>query len=775
MTSNPEIETIIAKAVDYADHYNHEYVTIEHLALALTTYNNFNIMLTEYGADTDEIITELRAWLVQADHLVDLNTDAAPRKTHGLERAFNRAFTQVLFSGRNQIETIDLCISILHENNSHAAYFFQRHGVNEKDLVEFFNENYIGAKDGVANDKAKSKADLMLDEHCENLNAKAEAGKIDPIIGREDELEEMTHVLAKRNKSNILLVGDAGVGKTALAEGMALSITQQNVPDYLKDHTVYNLDIGSLLAGSKYRGDFEEKLKNVISALTEKGNCILFIDEAHQMKGAGASGGNGGSVDFANMIKPALSKSNIKVIASTTWEEYSQSFEKDRALMRRFQRLSVDEPTPEVAKDILVGLKSHFEKFHNGTIDKSAIEAAVDLSVKYQSDKRLPDKAIDLIDTACAKERVKDEHFTITRRHIVKAIAKMTKIPADQIGSTAAKSLNSLEGNIKSKLFGQDEAVDIILDKIYVSRAGLKETNKPVGSFLMLGPTGTGKTEFAKLLSEYMNMNLIRIDMSEYQEKHSVSKLIGSPPGYVGFDDGNAGGGMLVNEIEKHPNSVILFDEVEKAHPDVTNVLLAAMDDGFITGSNGKKADCRNAIILMSSNLGAAASEKSAIGFGRSQIREGEDDKAMKEFFKPEFRNRLDAVCKFTKLDESVMKKIVSKFADEMAALLADRHIKVRTTERCLTHLMSVGFDPLMGARPLARIINDLIKTPLAKKILFEDIPPNTGITVDYIKGEVVFKIRKPGKTIAQLDGPAEKEAVDADGYIVIDDFKPTS
>ena len=543
------------------------------------------------------------------------------------------------------------------------------------------------------------------------------------------------------------MVGDPGVGKTAIAEGLALKIVKNQVPEYLKDHIVYNLDIGSLLAGSKYRGEFEEKLKDVIKALNIKGNCILFIDEAHQMRGAG-SGSNSGP-DFANMIKPALTKGRIKVIASTTWEEYTQSFEKDRALMRRFYRMTVEEPTPDVAKQILRGLKEYFETFHKGAISDEAIDAAVDLSVRYQTDKRLPDKAIDLIDTAAAKLKISTPDFVVRKSHIIDAISKFTKIPAEQMDTQTVKNLENLEPTIKTKLYGQDQAVTEVLDKIYVSRAGLKSLNKPVGSFLFLGPTGTGKTELAKLLAENLGMKLLRYDMSEYQEKHSVAKLIGAPPGYVGYDDGNLGGGLLISEVEKNPNCIILFDEIEKAHPDVSNLLLSLMDEGVITSSNGKKADCRNAVVILTSNLGAADNERNSIGFGRSLQKEGEDDKAVKDFFKPEFRNRLDGIIKFNKLESASIRKIVDKFIAEVNDLLSDKQIKVKLTSTAVDHIIEQGYDSKLGARPLARKINDLIKVPLSKRILFENISHST-VIVDFTD-KLEFKVQQ-----AQLVYPIE-------------------
>ena len=732
---NPEIEVIVNSAIKSARDLNHEYVTLEHLLHGIITYKPFADLLVAYGVDVDAMLVDVDDYLSSQSYLVTKDK-AEPKRTHSLERMFNRASTQVLFSGRSHLQVIDIFLSIISESSSHASYFIIKYGMDRTNLIEFYNQNYQETKHKKT--ATRIRADEVLEQYCANLNQRAAKGEIDPVIGRAAELNEIEQVLAKRNKSNVLLVGDAGVGKTAIAEGLALDIVNAKVTEYLRDYTVYNLDIGTLLAGSKYRGEFEEKLREVIDALVEKGKCILFIDEAHQMRGAGT--GTNSSVDFSNMIKPALGKGQLKVIASTTWEEYTQSFEKDRALMRRFYRLTVEEPTPAVAKDILRGLREYFEEFHGGNISDDAIDAAVDLSVRYQTDKRLPDKAIDLIDSACAKIKLVENNWTVTKSQIIDTISKFTKIPADQIGAEAIRSLDNLESNVKNKLYGQDQVVDAVLERIYVSRAGLKALNKPIGNFLFLGPTGTGKTELAKLLGENLGMKLLRYDMSEYQEKHTVAKLIGAPPGYVGYEDGNLGGGLLISDIEKSPNCIILFDEIEKAHPDVSNVLLQLMDEGFVTSSNGKKADARNAIIIMTSNLGAAANERNTIGFGRDLQKSGEDDKAVKDFFKPEFRNRLDGICKFNKLDELSMKKIVAKFVTEMNDLLAEKNIKVRLTENAVEHLMSKGFDSKMGARPLAKTINDLIKVPISKKILFEGLANGSIVNVDYKEEKIVFE-----------------------------------
>lgn len=756
ISPGPEIEPIVEEATRHAKELYHEYVTLEHLALATVTHAPFYQLLQDYGVDVRHLVDDLSAYLDGQTYLVSKDPSYdSPKRTHALERVFNRALTQVLFSGRESVQIIDVFLSIASETTSYASYYFVKYGLNKIAFVEYYNKFYTESSSVTATPSAMSKkAEAVLLEYCTNLNEQASAGKIDPVIGRDAEIDEITQVLAKRNKSNILMVGDPGVGKTAIAEGIALNIVDGNVPEYLKDFIVYNLDIGSLLAGSKYRGEFEEKLKQVLKALEVKGKCILFIDEAHQMKGAGA--GSGSSVDFANMIKPALGKGNIKVIASTTWEEFNQSFEKDRALMRRFCRLTVDEPTSDHAKEILRGLRTHFEKFHGGKITDEAIDAAVDLSVRYQTDKRLPDKAIDLIDTACAKQKIKGGEYTIVRSNIIDIISKFTKIPAEMIGvENQSSTLSTMDIAIKAALYGQDAVVDNVLDHVYVSRAGMKDVNKPIGSFLFLGPTGTGKTEFAKLLAKHLGMNLIRYDMSEYQEKHSAAKLIGAPPGYVGYEDGGAGGGLLISDLEKKPNSVILLDEIEKAHPDVANVFLALLDDGFVSSSNGKKADGRNAIVIMTSNLGAAAGDANKIGFGDHK-KTGEDDKAVKQFFKPEFRNRLDAICKFNPLDPLSIRKVAAKFINQVNELLAEKQLKITLTEAAVDHLVEVGFDSKMGARPMGRKINELIKVPLSKKILFENIAPNSTIIVDCVDKAFTFNVTE-----------AVTPTVDLNGYIV--------
>ena len=754
LETNPEIQKIVEVATNIARDMEHNYVTLEHLTMALFSNEDWTRLMISTGIDVEKIVDELKIFTTNQHHL-NASADVEPKKTFSLERVFNRAFTQVIFSGRSTMKCIDLYLSIMSEEKSHSRYVLTKWGMDRKLVTEAWNKDNHSSKKRESRKQAA--VDAVLNEYCTNLNELCEENKIDPVVGREDELSEIIEVLAKRNKSNVLMVGDPGVGKTAIAEGLALAIYEGEVPEYLDGYTVYSLDIGSLIAGSKFRGEFEERIKEVLKALIIKGKCVLFIDEAHTIRGAGVSSNSG--PDFANLIKPVLGRGQVKVIASTTWEEYTQSFEKDRALMRRFYRMTVEEPTPSVAKDILKGLRGHFEQFHGGIILDSAIEAAVDLSVRYQTDKRLPDKAIDLIDSACAKIKIIEKDWTIDRPQIIDAISRFTKIPADQMDAQEAESLIGLDEKIKAKLFGQDQAVDDVLEKIYVSRAGLKSINKPVGSFLFLGPTGTGKTELAKLLCENLGMKLLRYDMSEFQERHSVAKLIGAPPGYVGYEDANLGGGLLISDVQKNPNSILLFDEIEKAHPDVSNILLQLMDEGIITSSNGKKADCRNTVVILTSNLGAADAERNSIGFGRTLERTGDDDKAFKEFFKPEFRNRLDGVVKFAKLSQDNIVKIVDKFIREMNDLLTDKRIMVKLTDSAKTYLAEQGYDPKMGARPLSRKIDQLIKVPLSKKILFESLW-DCEITVNYNEDNLEFSVTTDnfGNTM-----------VDENGYITLD------
>ncbi len=722
MTHSPEIEHIIQQSIEYSKERKHQYVTVEHLLLSLINHSAFKKCLVSFGADIDSMSQEIGAYLDSLHAIVSKEDEVVPRKTNSLERVMNRSVTQVLFSGRRQVTTIDLYLSIAAEGNSHAHYFLLKYGINKNEFVAHWTKHY---KHGETTNMTDNQADEVLEEYTVNLTQLAAQGKLEPLIGRSKELDDIINVLAKRFKSNVLMVGDPGVGKTAIAEGLAQMMINKEVPDFLQDHQLYSLEVGSLLAGSKYRGDFEEKVKAVLEALNTKKKTILFIDEAHTMQGSGGS--NNGSVDFANMIKPAITKGTLKVIASTTWEEYYESFEKDRALMRRFYRVSVDEPNHDTTIRILNGLSSRLNDFHDVEISDEAIKAAVESADRYIHDRKNPDKSIDLLDAACAKQRVlENKGAIITKELVFDQVERFTGVPADKMKGDNFDLIHNLETNIKDKLYGQDETVQQVLERVYVNFAGIGNDNKPTGSFLFLGPTGTGKTELAKLLSKNLDMPLLKYDMSEYGEKHSVSSLIGPPPGYVGFGDSQVSGGRLINDLSKNPHSIMLFDEVEKAHPDIFNIFLQMLDEGHITGSNGKQVNCKNSIIIMTSNLGSSDSERNNIGFG-SQEKTGEDDKALKEFFKPEFRNRVDLICKFNKLDTLAIKKIVIKFTDDLKKSLIDKHdITLNLSEPVVEYLAEQGYDKKMGARPLARKIDELIRVPLSKKVLFERIKSAT-------------------------------------------------
>jgi ATP-dependent Clp protease ATP-binding subunit ClpA len=757
LTPSPEIENIIERAIESASSRNHEYVTIEHLLLSLITHKPFKVCLAGMQVDVDLMISEVEAYL-NGLHAIESDTpNCTPRKTNSLERVMNRGVTQVLFTGRKTVTTVDVYLSIATEGNTHAHYFLLKYGVIKSNFVDHWQRTYKG--DSYSN-VSESQADEILDEYTTNLTQLAREDKLEPVIGRSKEIDDIVNVLAKRFKSNVLMVGDPGVGKTAIAEGISSAIVNKEVPEFLEGHEVYSLEIGSLLAGSKYRGEFEEKVKEVLQALEVKTNSILFIDEAHTMGGAGST--SNGSVDFANMIKPAITKGTLKVIASTTWEEYYESFEKDRALMRRFYRVTIDEPSHDTTVRILRGLSERLNDFHDVIIGEEAIEASVEMADRYIHDRKNPDKSIDLLDAACAKQRVlENKGVDITKELILDQVEKFTGVPADKLKGDNVDRITSLDVNVKSKLYGQDDVVDNVIERVYVSFAGIGNETKPIASFLFLGPTGTGKTELAKLLSSNLDMPLLKYDMSEYSEKHSVSSLIGPPPGYVGFSDSQVQGGRLISDLSKSPHSILLFDEVEKAHPDIFNIFLQMLDEGTVTGSNGKQVSMKNCLIILTSNLGSADGDRNNIGFG-DQDKVGEDDKAMKNFFKPEFRNRLDMVCKFGKLDPLSIKKIVVKFvADLQKALIEKHNISLNFDESAIDHLAEVGYDSKLGARPLARKIDELIRVPLSKKILFEKIKDsNIMCTIDPDSDDIVFAVTSKGVASVRDDGIIEVEPV---------------
>ena len=730
-----QLQVVFEKAVEDCKKLNHEYVTLEHLVFAMLCEEKFFELLTNYGADTAYIKTSLEFFLknkLDEIKVEDPPKNFKPKKTQTVERVLNRAFTQVLFSGRQSIELVDVFLSALSEKRSYAIFYINKGGIEREKFADFVNSEMDDEDDHVVD----AQSEKALKAFTTNLNEQVKKSKIDPVIGRELELEQIALGLGRRTKNNVLLVGDPGVGKTAIAEGLAYNIIHENVPKFLKDYTVYNLDISSMLAGSKYRGDFEERFKSVLKALQGKGKTILFIDEAHMVSGAGA-GGSQNSNDLANMMKPALSKGNIKVVASTTWEEYRKYFEKDRALMRRFQRISVNEPTPEVTIDILNGIKKYYENFHKVEITQEAIDAAVKLSVRYITDKKLPDKAIDLIDVACSRFNINDVAPRIVDKNKVQyELSKMVNIPEETVKERESASLVNLEKNLKGEIYGQDDAIIEIVDKILVAQAGLKQENKPIGSFVFMGPTGVGKTEAAKQLSKQLGIPLIRFDMSEYQEKHSVSKLIGSPPGYVGFEE-NAG--LLITKLQETPHCVLLLDEIEKSHPDVATVLLQIMDNGKVTGSNGKEADARNVVLIMTTNLGAADADRNVIGFGSQQSHY--EDRELKKFFAPEFRNRLDGVITFNKLTKETMIKIVGKFLVELKSQIKDKNIDITISNEAIDYLVEKGFDSKMGARPLQRVIDKEIKRPLSKEMLFGSLRNGGKIHITTEEDDLLLEI----------------------------------
>jgi ATP-dependent Clp protease ATP-binding subunit ClpA len=754
------LQTIFENSIKLAKKLGHEYITIEHLVCSIMSDTDSYNQVQEFGADANFIKSNLEHYL--KNNLNDIKSqdpDVKPKKTHSIERVLNRCFSQVLFSGRQRMEIFDIIVSVMSEKNSFAFYFLTKGGITKEKFINHFQEVLSNNEEQEQTVASPNQIERVINQFCTNLSLLAKQRKIDPVIGRDEEIENIQLVLARRNKCNVLMVGEPGVGKTAIAEGIARKIFEKKVPKFIQDHQVYTLDISALLAGSKYRGDFEERIKAVLAALEKKGKIILFIDEAHMMQGAGAA--NQSSNDLANILKPILTKGVIKLIASTTWEEYRKHFEKDRALMRRFQRITIDEPSQEVTIKILKGIKKYYEKHHNVKITDAAIDQAVKLSIKYMPDKKLPDKAIDILDCASARYKLKDDPETdgveqiVDLEQVTYELSKMINMPLESVAQKESKNLADLESGLKSVVYGQDDAVSNLLDKIFVAQAGMKLPNKPVGCFLFTGPTGTGKTETAKQLSQKMNMPLLRFDMSEYQEKHSVAKFIGAPPGYVGYEE-NAG--QLITKLQETPNCILLLDEIEKAHQDVTNVLLQFMDNGFITGSNGKVADGRNCILIMTSNLGARDNESNTIGFG-DLGKDGEDDKAVKKFFAPEFRNRLDAIVKFTSLSHTTVCQIVEKFITELNAQVKEKSIEIVATTEAVDWMATKGYDKKMGARPLARLIDNKIKSPLSRRILFGDLKDGGVITISIVNNDLDFAVGKFFKPLTKAERKALKAA----------------
>ena len=718
------VDNVIECAIEYAEDRQHEYVTVEHLILCLLENEEIIEIVDNITADREVAINDLKNYLDDKDFnglVGETPWDGKPKKTTSVERVMQRAFAQVIFSARDQINPVDIFVSILSEDKSHAQYFCELNGINRLAVVEYITKHITTAQ------SLKEAEEFLI-----NLNERAAQSEIDPLIGRQDEVEDVVHILARRKKNNPLLIGEPGVGKTAIAEGLALKIVEGQVPNALKEKIVYSLDVGGLLAGTRYRGDFEERIKVVLDSLEKNKNVILFIDEIHMIMGAGSAGGS--SVDIANLMKPILGRGKLLTMGATTSDEYSTHFEKDRALMRRFQRVEVEPTDVETTTEIVKGLQPYFEEFHQVSYQVDLLEKSVDLADRYIKNKYFPDKAVDVMDAAGAKTKLRGEQ-TVLMDDVLSVISKMSNIGKDVIDIDSTEGYKSLDKRIKTKVFGQDDAVDQIVEAILVSKSGLREPNKPIGSFLLLGPTGTGKTETAKQLAEQLESKLIRFDMSEYQERHSVSKLIGAPPGYVGHAEGKMGQGQLLTSVEDNPNCVLLLDEVEKAAPEVLQVLLQVMDDGRLTGATGKTTDFTNVVLLMTSNLGASDAEKLKIGFGKN-IKENVDVKAVQSFFTPEFRNRIDAVIKFNKLSTEVIQKIVKRLEDEINEQLKDKNIVINLDQDTVDYFVENGYEPTMGARPLKRLFEGDLKKPLSKKILFEDLR-NVTVNVKIVEGNI--------------------------------------
>ena len=728
--ADDRLKGLFDEAIKIARKHKHEYVTLEHLLLVLLVQTEIIEMMKDKPTiKAQQLIKDIENHIANKMNDIKVNDDVYPKRTQATERCVNRAFTTAIFQGQESVNTFHLLSAMYSEKESFAYYYLMNNGLPKKIVVDHMTD--VGVDAGEEHKVSSKQAAKILKQYTVNLNEQAKQQKTFQCIGRQDVVDEITLVLGRKIKNNVIMIGDPGVGKTAVAEGLAHMIVENKVPEVIKDHVIYSVDVGSLIAGSKYRGDFEERLKVLLNVLEKNNKAIMFIDEAHMMHGAGA-GGQGG-VDLANLLKPHLARGDLKVIASTTWEEYRKHFEKDRALMRRFARVNIEEPSIEHAKKIMQGLKAGFEKYHNVKITDSAVESSVDYSVKYITDRQLPDKSIDVLDRACAKAKIFDAFKDVEIKDVQEQVSKISGVKFESIIQTKTKSLENLNMSIKKQVFGQDEVIDKMVDTVLVAQAGLKQENKPIGSFLCVGPTGCGKTETARRLADGMDIPLIKFDMSEYQEKHAVAKLIGAPPGYVGYDDGTTGSGQLINELEKHPNAIILFDEVEKAHKDVMTILLQAMDDAVITASNGKKVKLNNSVILMTSNLGAEDMQANTLGFMENSTHDGEVD--INNYFSPEFRNRLDAVLRFKMLSKDVMTSIVDKFISQLSEQISDKGISIKLDDTAKTQLLEEGFDPKMGARPLQRVINTRIKLPLSKKILFESLS-DVKVTISFDKGK---------------------------------------
>ena len=771
------LEHTLHRALALATERSHEFATLEHLLLSLTDDQDARSVMKACGVDNEQLAEDVTNFLdVELDDL-RLPHDSEPKPTAGFQRVIQRAVIHVQSSGREEVTGANVLVALFSERESHAVYFLQLQEMSRLDVVNYISHGIAkiagehrartvhGMDEEASEEKVVLKEDEALDAYCVNLNVKAEEGRIDPLIGRQAEIERTIQILCRRNKNNPLYVGDPGVGKTALAEGLAKRIVEEDVPEVLSGATIYALDMGALLAGTRYRGDFEERLKNVMTELENLPHAILFIDEIHTVIGAGAT--SGGSMDASNILKPALQSGSLRCMGSTTYKEYRGYFEKDRALVRRFQKIDVYEPSVDDTIKILKGLKPYFEEHHQVRYTNESLKTSVELAARYINDRKLPDKALDVIDEVGASRMLlapNKRKKTVTVRDVEEVVAKIARIPPKSVSRDDRTALASLERDLKTVVFGQDKAIDVLSSAIKLTRAGLREPEKPIGSYLFSGPTGVGKTEVARQLAHILGVELVRFDMSEYMERHSVSRLIGAPPGYVGFDQG----GLLTDAIDHQPHSVLLLDEIEKAHPDLFNILLQVMDHGKLTDHNGKSIDFRNVILIMTTNAGASDLAKPPVGFERAE-RIGDDTEAIEKMFTPEFRNRLDSIIPFSSLPPEVVAKVVDKFVIELETQLEDRDVMIELTDGAREWLAKKGYDQKFGARPLARVIQEKIKKGLAEELLFGKLAKGGVVVVKIKDGKVVFDYpkgtnppakRKAGKLPAKRDGDSKEPAL---------------
>lgn len=728
------VERIIERATEHAVENNHEYVTTEHILWSLLHEEDIQKLISDLGGKPNVLRNTLEQYMHDSGIRMkkSLPKKYSPPKTTAVHRAFQRALATFILAGQNELTPASILLSLLSEENNRSYYFLTKAGIYREDVMEYVKKHSTPPKP----------EDENLERFCANLNERSKKGDIDPVIGRETEIADTIEILSRRKKNNVVYVGYPGTGKTAIAEGIAKKIVDGEVPKVLENQVVYSLDLGALIAGTKYRGEFEERLKAVLDEIERKGNVILFIDEIHMIMGAGS--GSQSTMDAANLLKPMLASGKLRCVGATTFDEFEKTFHKDRALMRRFTKYEVSEPTVEDTKKILRGLVKYYEKFHGVKYTVSDLDVCVDLSVRYLKNKHLPDKAIDIVDSAGAQAKLAEDG-RVTQSHIINATAKLAKIPQHMIDIEERNQIESLSARLKDIVYGQDHVIDTVEEAIILSKSGIEQKTRPIGCYLLTGKTGTGKTYFAKSLASELGVKLVRFDMSEYQEKHTVAKLIGAPPGYVGHGEGGSGSGLLTSAIENDPNCVLLLDEIEKAAPEVTQVLLQVMDDGRLTSSNGQTVDFSNCILLMTSNLGAADSEVRAIGFG-SHEKQGVEDQAIRKFFSPEFRNRLDKILHFNSLTEEHMLLIVDRHIDEINKTLKAQKVTVTVNVTAKRWIAEQGFDPKMGARPLERLIRDKIKKPVAREIVLGKLSSGGKVRVSLVKNDLKLEVSKPTK-----------------------------